>query len=318
MKKKVIGIIVVTMITTAVLSGCKDQGNILPDDESISEQSTEEASSVASVQDTASGKLSKEDSVVSYEDITNYDSTEMMEGDSLTEEKISEMEDYLSKAENAAFVTTSYRTPDEIKGDNLATSGEVVDINCDLGIRNEKMIQLVVSFPGTERYNRRITLLETEDSNEPYMFYSNRQLWEENVDKIIEASNYGTDEKTTCGVITDYGEWGPEIDVIEDNSVVSFIVLSPQIGDRLKCTNVKEIEFCDINGDSYNDMIAILEYGDEIVAVLCGGGLDKDGSYVYDQWKDGYSDWLSDNVSDITAANVIDYILEHQDEFKNV
>ena len=63
------------------------------------------------------------------------------------------------------------------------------------------------------------------------------------------------------------------------------------------------------------ELIAICVYGDETRAILCGGHPDKEGKIDYNEWKEGYSMWLRDNVSDITADKVIDYILEHQDEF---
>ncbi len=305
------------MIAT-VLAGCNGQEVTNTEDENIAEQTTEAVTEESSAQISSSEDSSKDDSSENYEDITDYDSANMMNGESLTDEDILQFQDYISQKKNMPFVVTSYRTPSEMDTDKAKVDfGDIQNVVCTEGVRSENLIQLIVSFPGTERYNRRITLLETEDSDSPYMFYSNRQLWEENADKIIEASNYGTDEKTVCGIVTDYGEWGPEIDIIEDNSVASFIVLAPQIGDRLKCTNVKDIEFCDIDKDSYTDMIAILEYENETIVVLCGGSVEKDGKYKFSQWKDGYSDWLSQNISNMTADNVANYILEHQDEFND-
>lgn len=159
---------------------------------------------------------------------------------------------------------------------------------CLKGVRNGNLIQVEVAFQNSSKYNRRITLVDTKYSVNRYRFYSNRQLWE------------------------------PEVDIIQDNAVSSLIVMDPAIGDKKQCTEVKDIGFCDIDNDDDSDMIVILEYEDEVVPVICGGGVDEKGKYTLLEWKEGYSEWLKDNVKDLTAENVISYILKHPDEMDRI
>ncbi len=255
----------------------------------------------------------------SSNNVSDYDSAEMMEGEALTQDELKSFQDYFNQADNYIFTIPNYRTPDMINVDGVTADADRPEIVCLEGVKKDNMIQVVVSYSESTRYKRRVTLVETGDSDQPYQFYSCRQLWEEAMDKIIEAPVYGTDETVTCGVITKYDAWTTEIDIIEDNAVSSIVSLSPYVGaENVASDEVKEIAFCDIDNDGENNLIAICVYGNETRAILCGGHRDQNGIMKYTEWKEGYSIWLEEKVSDLTADNVINYILEHQDELNNV
>ncbi|RKM55116.1 hypothetical protein D6853_10280 [Butyrivibrio sp. X503] len=324
MKKKTIKVIAVALLTVIALSGCATQvENETATEKTIEaaiEESNEESSVNVSNTDTTKDNTSETDSSVEQVALSDYDAADLMSGEALSEEELNDLQAFMNKAENYGYTVLQYKTPKDIDNEELSKyeTYSKEEITCIKGVKKDNLVQVVIEFVDSTKYNRRITLLATNDLDNPYQFYSNRQLWEEKADKIIEATDYDTNEKITCGVITDYGEWGPEIDEIEDNAVKNYIVLEPPIGDTLQCKEVKEIAFCDINSDGIKDMIVILVYGDETIAVLCGGGQDKNGDFVYYEWKYGFTSWLSSNVSEITADNVISYIKDHQDEMKKI
>ena len=326
MKKIFARAIAGALATSMVLSGCSlqrisemdEKVPVVESDESISnDEST--IISTEDVVEVASEALSADGAEKAYEDITGYDSTEMMDGEALTEEELKNFGDYFNQAQNYVFTIPQYRTPDMINVKGVTADTDRPEIACPEGVRNDDMIQIVVSYPESTRYNRRVTLIETGDADQPYQFYSCRQLWEDAMDKIIEAPIYGTDKTVTCGVINQYDLWTTEIDIIEDNAVSNIVLLSPYIGEENRASDeVKELAFCDIDKDGNDELIAICVYGDETRAILCGGNPDKDGKIDYSEWKEGYSVWLRENVNDMTVDNVIRYILEHQDELDGV
>lgn len=65
-------------------------------------------------------------------------------------------------------------------------------------------------------------------------------------------------------------------------------------------------------------MITVLSNGKKSIAVVNNGYKDDWDKFSYVMGNSAVTNWLSDNVSDITADNVIDYILDHQDEFKEL
>ena len=197
----------------------------------------------------------------------------MIEGEALTEAELKKFQEFFNQKENYAYTLPRYRTPDKIDIDGVTVDDDSAKIVCKEGVRKGNFVQVVVSYPDSKRYDRRISLIETNNSKSPYEFYSCRQYWENEIDKVIEAPIYGTDEKVTCGVITKYDNYTTEIVIIDDNAVSGTVLLSPYIGERenVASDEVKEIAFCDINNNGVNDMIAICVYGDETRAICCGG-----------------------------------------------
>ena len=191
------------------------------------------------------------------------------------------------------------------------------DVRCEAGVRNGDVLQIIFHV-GFQTNNRRLTIEATGDSDNPYRFFSNRELWEENAIKVIDAAIYQNTGTITCAVVD--SDKGPDIEIIVDNVVTC--VAHPRFRDSEdinieQYSDVVEVEFWDVDDDGVADMIVILSDGDDSVAVLCKG-------YV-NQWSEGYTEpkaevtkWLSENVSDMTADNAISYILDHKDEFNDI
>lgn len=357
----------------------------------VASDADEESDSAKKDNDNDSKKKTDESE---FEDITDYDSTIMLDGEELTEDELSDIQDFLNQHENNGFVATSYRTPDKanwnevfyggagiencdfpdealdayldaigedfVEYDLIALSGDDVrsyvesktgitdfdisllggftyieeydilfdqvsdtnhvNIVCEEGIRRDDLIQVLVygemQMVGELGAYRRISLIETGDSDNPYMFYSNRELWEDYADSVIEASVYGTDETITCA--TSGTAYGPDIAIIEDNAVKDIIYPRLSDIDLSDFNDVKEIAFCDINGDDLTDMVLILSDGDDTVAVVCDAHEYYEGYIEYSQGSSAVTIWLSDNVKKLTADNVIEYILNHQDEYNEL
>ena len=191
------------------------------------------------------------------------------------------------------------------------------NVSCLDGVKSGDSIQVVVEA-GLQEHKRLITLKEANESDKTYQFCSNRELWEEDVEKTIEARNFDTDEKVTCAVVST--EKGLDIEVIEEDSVT--IVAHPRFSvhetvDIRKYSDIKEIAFCDVDGDKLSDMVTVLSDGQESIAVLNVGVVDEDG-FGYSIGNSAVTKWLSANVSDMNAENVIRYALDHQDELKNI
>lgn len=191
------------------------------------------------------------------------------------------------------------------------------DVRCEAGVRNGDVLQIIFHV-GFQTNNRHLTIEATGDSDNPYRFFSNRELWEENAVKVIDATIYQNTGTITCAVVD--SDEGPDIEIIVDNAVAC--VAHPWFRDSEdinieQYSDVVEVEFWDVDDDGVADMIVILSDGDDSVAVLCKG-------YV-NQWSEGYTEpkaevtkWLSENVSDMTADNAISYILDHKDEFNDI
>ena len=391
MKRRIISNLVTTICTavvaTTVLSGCDSAQLSLNSNDNADATKEDTENNIEEDAETTSEAKSDEE----FEDISFYDSEELMEGEELSEDDLSQIQDFLNQSESNGFVKSSYRTPDKIdwmqvfyngaglkncdypqealdeylsiikkdsvEYDLLALSGEdvralveaktgitdfelsktgytyieeydvlfdqVSDTNyvkaiCEKGVRNGELIQVSV-YGETDRIGRvgsyrRITLVETGDSENPYHFYSNRELWEKYVDDTMEASDYETDEKITCAYIS--GEFGPESVVIDDNAVSRIVYLRIKDHDMTDFDDFKEIVFCDVNGDGCKDMIIIASDGKETIAVVCSSYEDRSGNICLDGGDDSVTSWLVENVDDMTADNVISYILDHQDEFE--
>lgn len=384
MKRRIISNLATTIctavITTTILSGCDSaQINLNKDTEEKIEEDAEITSEAKSDEE--------------FEDISFYDSEELMEGEELSEEELSQIQNFLNQSDSNGFVMSSYRTPDKIdwmqvfytgsglkncdypqealdeylsiikkdsvEYDLLALSGEdvralveaktgitdfelsktgytyieeydvlfdqVSDTNyvkaiCEKGVRNGELIQVSV-YGETDRIGRvgsyrRITLIETGDSKNPYHFYSNRELWEKYVDDTMEASDHETDEKIICAYIS--GEFGPEIVVIDDNAVSRIVYLRLKDHDMTNFDDYKEIVFYDVNGDEYKDMIIIASDDKETIAVVCSSYEDRSGNICLNGGDDSVTNWLGENVDNMTADNVISYILDHKDEYEDL
>lgn len=356
------------------------------DEDVITDESTTESSEDESEDDSNETSSNK-----STEELSDYDSAEMMDGDSLSQDELDEFELFLDQKDNYGFTQASFKDAehidwgyvlaygagianceysqdavdayleagdyDSVEYDLIALSGDDVrafvesktgitdfdvssvsgfiyveeydilfsqvsdaydkDVFCQEGVRNGDLIQVVI-HTGCQTNNRRITLQETGDSDNPYRFVSNRELWEENAVKIIDAPIYQNSGTVTCAVISTSN--GLSVEIIDDNEVTCVAYLGfrkSEDVDIKQYGDVKEIEFWDVDSDGLGDMVAILSDGDSSIALLCMG-------YV-NEWDEGYAvsevkvtDWLGENIDDMTADNVIGYILDHQDEFKDL
>ena len=320
MKKKLNITIAGAFVITAVLSGCSLQGEPTADESAVAEDSAEKHEVVESVEAATEESVEAVTKAVEeYEKINNYDSLEMMDGVALTETELKTLQEFFNKEENFAYTVIRYRTPDEINLDRFNADTKRAGIICTKGVKKGNFVQVVISYDTDKRYDRRISLIETNNSDAPYEFYSCRQLWENAMDKIIEAPVYGTKETVTCGVINKYDDYTTEIVIIEDNAVSGKAFLSPFVGAENEASDdIKEIAFCDIDNDGDENMIVVGVYDDETIAILCDKSLANEGGYEnnYVAWREGYSMWISENVSDITAENVIKFALNHQENLK--
>lgn len=415
MKKNLCIAIALAMIAITVLAGCDSaQLSLNSGDESNTEDSVEDASedendaasdkkalkedeeattdaSIEESSDDESEDDSKDtESDKSAEDLSDYDSAELMDGDKLSIEEVESIENYLNKMDNYGFTLSSYKDAEEINWgyvfaygagienceysqeavdayleasdeydsveyDLMALSGDdvrafvesktgitdfdlssvagfvyveeydimftqysdtcVPDVSCEEGVKSGNLIQIVL-HSGFDFNNRRLTLEETGDSDNLYRFVSSRELWEENAVKIIDAPIYQNTGKVTCAVIST--NQGLKAEIIVDNAVTCVASLGFRQSEDVdieQYSDVLEIEFWDVDSDGIGDMVAILSDGDSSIAILCMG--------YSNEWSEGYAvgeskvtEWLSENVDDMTADDVISYILDHQDEFE--
>lgn len=404
------------IVTATVLSGCDSAQLSLGSDEADTEESVEDVSEEENdaASDNSIEEVSKDDEEDTADDSTedssedeseddsnetssnkstgelsDYDSAEMMDGDSLSQDELDEFELFLDQEDNYGFTQASFKDAEHIdwgyvlaygadidncdysqeavdayleasdyesvEYDLIALSGDDVrafvesktgitdfdassvsgfiyveeydilfsqvsdaydkDVFCQEGVRNGDLIQVVI-HTGYQTNNRRITLQETGDSDNPYRFVSNRELWEENAVKIIDAPIYQNSGTVTCAVIST--NQGLKAEIIVDNAVTCTASLGFRQSEDVdieQYSDVLEIEFWDVDSDGIGDMVAILSDGDSSIAILCMG--------YSNEWSEGYAvgeakvtEWLGENIDDMTADNVISYILEHQDEFE--
>lgn len=190
------------------------------------------------------------------------------------------------------------------------------EITCLQGVKNDDRIQVVIGFSDKTRLNRRITLEKTGDLENPYRFCSNRQLWEESADEIIGVKDYETDEILACSVNNKSN--GVILKPVRDNIVCGYAKALINETDSREFSYIVEAALRDVDGDGLKDTIAILSFGDDIIPIVCLGDHESWGVIYCAEAKNDVTEWLIDNVSDITADNVIKYILEHQEEFDDV
>ena len=84
--------------------------------------------------------------------------------------------------------------------------------------------------------------------------------------------------------------------------------------DTRKFSNLKEAVLFDIDGDGLRDTIAILECGDELVPIVCMGEYESWGVTYCKKADYSAAEELINNVSDMTAKNVVAYYRGNQDE----
>lgn len=190
------------------------------------------------------------------------------------------------------------------------------EITCLEGVRNNGSVQVVIKFDDGSRFDRRITLVETGDTGNPYHFYSNRQLWEKDADEIVGVKDYETDEMLACSVNKESN--GVILKPVRDSVVCGYAEALIDKTGLDTFNKVKEIALCDVNADGHKDTIAILKFGDDTVPVLCLGDYESWGVTYCAEAKSDVTEWLIDNVGDMKADNVISYISEHQDELKSI
>ena len=188
-------------------------------------------------------------------------------------------------------------------------------VTCTEGVKNGDTVQVVVN-DGMHDNERCLTMIQRADSPDQYLFAANRELWEKGADKIIAAPVTDSGETTFCGV--KYTGLGPNIEIIKDNAVVQTVYPRRNVGDSAEFDSVDDIAFCDVDKDGAEDMIVIMSRGGDAVAVLLGGYVDGWGNFSYgDYGMETITDWIGENVSDVTAENVIEFLSEHPDEIKN-
>jgi hypothetical protein len=189
------------------------------------------------------------------------------------------------------------------------------DLICYEGVKNDNLIQIVYKV-GSQDNRRRITLVDTKNSENPYTYCSNRELWEENAETTTEVRNLDTDETVTCAIVKI--PKGHMIEVIKDNEVAASAEARIRKVDVTQYDDIKEIAISDVNGDEIGDMIVILSDGTDTIAVVCRGWENEWDGAGYVVGENAVTEWLSANVSDLTVENVVSYIKDHQEEFMSL
>lgn len=189
------------------------------------------------------------------------------------------------------------------------------DLICYEGVKNDNLIQIVYKV-GNQDNRRRITLVDTKNSENTYTYYSNRELWEENAETTTEVHNLDTDETVTCAIVKI--PKGYMIEVIKDNEVAASAEARIRKVDVTQYEDIKEIAISDVNGDEIGDMIVILSDGTDTIAVVCRGWENEWDGAGYVVGENAVTEWLSANVSDLTVENVVSYIKDHQEEFMSL
>ena len=183
------------------------------------------------------------------------------------------------------------------------------DITCVAGAKKDNQVQVVIEFPkGSSRFDRRLTLEATGDSENPYRFVSNRQLWEKGADKIIAMKDYVTDEIIPCSV--NYEENGVYLKPVRDNVVCGFAEALPGNADTREFSYVNDVMLFDIDDDGCKETIALLVYGDELVPIVCMGDHESWGVTYCKEADQSIAKELLENVSELTADNIIAYFEE--------
>ena len=192
----------------------------------------------------------------------------------------------------------------------------IADVNIVKGVKNGPVVELYIDGPYSDIGPCRLTLIGTGDPANPFHFYSNRQLWEEECGESYLASLDGSDEKVTYTVSK--GAKAPSITIIEDNKTLGGAC--PWMSDQdLGQYDVKEVLFCDTDGDEYQDVIMILDNGKNTIATVCKGCPDTwEGKHDFDCVGYAVTEWLGQKVKTMTADNVLYYIQNHQDEYKEL
>ena len=126
------------------------------------------------------------------------------------------------------------------------------DVRCEAGVRNGDVLQIIFHV-GFQTNNRHLTIEATGDSDNPYRFFSNRELWEENAVKVIDATIYQNTGTITCAVVD--SDEGPDIEIIVDNAVAC--VAHPWFRDSEdinieQYSDVVEVEFWDVDCSQNN------------------------------------------------------------------
>nr|WP_297769474.1 hypothetical protein [uncultured Butyrivibrio sp.] len=200
---------------------------------------------------------------------------------------------------------------------------DVTNLNVTIlkGVKNGPVVQLVIEGRYGEPATR-LTLIGTGDSANPFHFYSNRQLWEEEYgNKTFLAPVDGSDEMVeyvvSSSVNVHDGCTRPHIQIIEGNEAGKTVGTWMENVD-LAGYEIKEVLFCEVNGDDIGDAILILDDGSDTIAVVSRGKKNEYGSSYYYCDKYTTTEWLGKNIKNLTATRVLKYIKSHQDEYKEL
>ena len=174
------------MIVTNVLSGCNSAQLRLNSDDDTTEVSSED--------------ISKDDDDVSSEDISKDDNVDKT---GITDFDTSLVSGFVYVEEYDIFFSQ-------------VSDCYMKNVRCEAGVRNGDVLQIIFHV-GFQTNNRRLTIEATGDSDNPYRFFSNRELWEENAVKVIDGTIYQNTGTITCAVVD--SDKGPDIEIIVDNVV---------------------------------------------------------------------------------------------------
>lgn len=190
---------------------------------------------------------------------------------------------------------------------------------CYEGVKNGDMIQLIM-YGQSYIFNDnriRVTLKATGDSSAPYQFVSCRELWEENAEDVVKAKNYDTGEIVTCAF--KMSRTGMDCWVINDYIVSMTVYPYYANSEDLSLTNYDEVidvGFCDVDEDGFDDMITVLSNGKGTLTVVNKGYKSEwSKEPLFGIGKSKVSNWISDNVDEMTVENVIDFIMDNVEEF---
>lgn len=196
-------------------------------------------------------------------------------------------------------------------------------ITCEKGVRKENTIQVEISYGSSNYYNRRITLLETGDSDNPYQLVSCRQLWEKEAVEILIVDNTYSDETILCSVR--YGEDNkyPSVQLMNDYYTGEKRDICAEDKEYPEVTDIIDVALCDLDNDGLSDLIVTAVCDGDTVPLIFKGYENIHESYgktysdfEYLSYKTDVTEWICDNVDSMTTDDVIDFVTENKKDFE--
>lgn len=196
------------------------------------------------------------------------------------------------------------------------------EITCEKGVRKDNTIQVEISY-SSNRYNKRVTLLETGDANNPYQFVSCRQLWEKDAVEVLIVNNKYSDETILCSARYNRGDEKPSVQLMNDYCSGEYRTISTEDNVYPSVTDVKEVALCDLDGDGLSDLIVTAVCNGETVPFVFKGNErvydlygDTYREFEYLSYKTDVTEWICDNVDKLNTDDIIDYIKDNAKEFE--